>query len=575
VTLIGGYSGRLADGGERVRLQRPDAPPDDEPTFIPRLLEDETRYDDQAPWPAPAAGFGESLTRYTPAAWGHAATSWTAAAPTPGVMIPLASPLLVSRFTPTPSGFVAEFNEPFDASQLNLYDIEAGTLGPADVIVVGDTTGPVNGSLHLDGDSLTFIATGGLLASNNYTVTLRSAADALRAQTGELLDGDNDGSPGGDYQTTFVAAAPPAVVVSLPDFARGPGQDVKLPADGTGLPVLLIDGRSGGAGITSILLAITYDPTLLTITGAVRGPDAPLDTEVLADTDTSGRIVVTLNAPTTPVASGASHIVTLTATVPGGAGYGAAHVLDVFTVSVGGDGNPIAATADDGLHLVAYVGDATGNGAYSGLDAQRVARVDVGLDSGFRAYPKIDPTIVADVTGDGSLSGLDAQRIALQAADLNPREIPPMPQPLRLSRPRTIADGPRALSDARLTDEERTISLFGSITGCGSLNAQPGARLRVSPARVRMEAGAWGWALNERVALAARRVDTLAAVLHELGHVAGNGRAEWDMMEDSLPLGMPRGWDEEPTHGDPAECATLLSGHRLTSAAVDDFFAAT
>ena len=41
VPLVGGYSGQLLDEGEAVRLQRPDAPPLDEPTWIPRLLEDE------------------------------------------------------------------------------------------------------------------------------------------------------------------------------------------------------------------------------------------------------------------------------------------------------------------------------------------------------------------------------------------------------------------------------------------------------------------------------------------------------------------------------------------------------
>jgi hypothetical protein len=81
---------------------------------------------------------------------------------------------------------------------------------------------------------------------------------------------------------------------------------------------------------------------------------------------------------------------------------------------------------------VAYFGDVIGNGGYSGLDAQRVARVGVGLDSGFAAYPHIDPVVLADITGNGKLSGLDAQRIALVAAGADTPEIPPIPQPLRL-----------------------------------------------------------------------------------------------------------------------------------------------
>ena len=64
--------------------------------------------------------------------------------------------------------------------------------------------------------------------------------------------------------------------------------------------------------------------------------------------------------------------------------------------------------------------------------------VRVGLDDGLAAYPHIDPLIVADVTGNGSLSGLDAQRIAQEAVGLNPKEIPPLPQPLRLDRLPTV-----------------------------------------------------------------------------------------------------------------------------------------
>jgi hypothetical protein len=159
------------------------------------------------------------------------------------------------------------------------------------------------------------------------------------------------------------------------------------------------------------------------------------------------------------LASGVSHIVTLTATVPGGAEYGAAHVLDVSAVSVNAAGNPIAATADDALHLVAYLGDATGNGAYSGLDAQRVARASVGLDTGFAAYPLIDPVVISDVTGNGALSGLDAQRIAQEAVGLAPDEIPPLPQARRLDqspRVRIVGTSPVVVRSANETFRSRS-----------------------------------------------------------------------------------------------------------------------
>ena len=64
VQIVGGYKGRLDNGGERLELLRPGTPPLDEPDFVPGLLEDEVRYDDESPWPA-ADGTGESLTRTT------------------------------------------------------------------------------------------------------------------------------------------------------------------------------------------------------------------------------------------------------------------------------------------------------------------------------------------------------------------------------------------------------------------------------------------------------------------------------------------------------------------------------
>ncbi|MFT5523515.1 MAG: hypothetical protein ACI9HK_001462, partial [Pirellulaceae bacterium] len=84
VRLVGGFSGVLDNGGERVRLLRPDSPPADEPNFIPLLLEDEVRFDDVAPWPTEPDGTGMSLHRNGVAAWGNDAASWNAALPSPG-----------------------------------------------------------------------------------------------------------------------------------------------------------------------------------------------------------------------------------------------------------------------------------------------------------------------------------------------------------------------------------------------------------------------------------------------------------------------------------------------------------
>jgi len=88
VSILGGYSGQLDNGGEKVQLQRPDEPPADEQNFIPRLLEDEVRYyDDEPGWPTEPDGGGASLHRLGQDAWGNDSASWVAAVPTPGVTI--------------------------------------------------------------------------------------------------------------------------------------------------------------------------------------------------------------------------------------------------------------------------------------------------------------------------------------------------------------------------------------------------------------------------------------------------------------------------------------------------------
>ncbi|MBN2473708.1 MAG: lamin tail domain-containing protein [Pirellulales bacterium] len=88
VHLVGGYGGHLSNGGEEVRLLRPDEPPLEEPWFVPRLLEDAIRYDDDPPWPVEADGAGPSLSRTGPDAWGYDPSSWSSLPPTPGSVSP-------------------------------------------------------------------------------------------------------------------------------------------------------------------------------------------------------------------------------------------------------------------------------------------------------------------------------------------------------------------------------------------------------------------------------------------------------------------------------------------------------
>ena len=82
--LVGGFTNRLGNGGDRIELQRPGTPPPESPGTIPRLEEDQVLFDDLAPWPTTADAAGDSLHRTLTNGWGSDPTSWTAAVSTPG-----------------------------------------------------------------------------------------------------------------------------------------------------------------------------------------------------------------------------------------------------------------------------------------------------------------------------------------------------------------------------------------------------------------------------------------------------------------------------------------------------------
>lgn len=87
VPVIGPYGGKLSDMGETIELVMPDQPQGpDKPNagYVPYVPVETIRYVHIAPWPAGAAGTGQSLQRRQAAAYGNEPTNWLAAEPTPG-----------------------------------------------------------------------------------------------------------------------------------------------------------------------------------------------------------------------------------------------------------------------------------------------------------------------------------------------------------------------------------------------------------------------------------------------------------------------------------------------------------
>jgi hypothetical protein len=86
VLLLGPLSGKLGNTGERISLQKPDAPQRPgavDEGFVPYVVVEELNYHSTSPWPESAAGTGQSLQRISAIADDPA--SWKAANPTAGI----------------------------------------------------------------------------------------------------------------------------------------------------------------------------------------------------------------------------------------------------------------------------------------------------------------------------------------------------------------------------------------------------------------------------------------------------------------------------------------------------------
>ncbi len=177
VNLYGPWLGKLDNGGETVELWRPDEPPLGEPDFYPRLLEDEVKYFDTAPWPVEADNQGASLQRVSEIEWGNDSNNWIASTPTPGSV----------PFNPFPwhNSTTAE-------------DVSGdGTIAPNDVFLVArhivfEGAGPLsppstNNSpppyVDVNGDN--FVAATDVFLVANHIVSLRNSQQAISvAQAG-------------------------------------------------------------------------------------------------------------------------------------------------------------------------------------------------------------------------------------------------------------------------------------------------------------------------------------------------------------------------------------------------------
>jgi len=88
------YTGALNNGGESVKLWRPDTP---DTNGLPWILVDRVKYNDNSPWPESADGDGPSLERIAGKMYGNDPMNWSASAQSNGTPGAANSGVLVSK----------------------------------------------------------------------------------------------------------------------------------------------------------------------------------------------------------------------------------------------------------------------------------------------------------------------------------------------------------------------------------------------------------------------------------------------------------------------------------------------
>jgi hypothetical protein len=340
-------------------------------------------------------------------------------------VLDLAPALTVTSIIPTPTGFTAQFNKPINPSTLALY------FGSADVSLVGPTPGspPVRGSLVVDAtnSSMTFVKSGtgnqGLLSAGSYTLTLKGVS--ITDTGGGLLFG-NGTQPGSNYVASFSVSAPSGPVLSIPDFARGPdsADNINVPArSNTGIPITL----TAAVGVTDVTFNLNYNPALLNVTGTTNGPSGTFTLRSAV-----GGVASFVFQSSSPL-SGNLTLGQIVAQVPNSAAsvYKVKELLHLANIVV--NGGSISALGNDGVHVTAYLGDTSGDGDLSGLDASLISRVGIALDTGFAAYPLLDPAIIGDLSANGLVDGSDVTLLSRVLVGLPQPQVPLVPPGLSMT----------------------------------------------------------------------------------------------------------------------------------------------
>jgi hypothetical protein len=166
-----GYSGSLSNGGESIRLNKPGTPESD--GFVPAILVDRVKYDDEAPWPVgvnAADGTGRSLSRFISADYGNDVENWmpsgskdVTGSGTPG--------RLNDGFDITPPSVPTDFSSvAFTATRIDLsWEASSDKQSGVDFYTVFRTVGNGDKVEITQTSATTYIDTDDIVGNTDYT----------------------------------------------------------------------------------------------------------------------------------------------------------------------------------------------------------------------------------------------------------------------------------------------------------------------------------------------------------------------------------------------------------------------
>lgn len=151
--IFGPYGGNLANAGERLELQRPDAPAGAD---VPYILVEAVEYANTAPWPASADGLGLPLQRLAPREYGNDPANW---------IVPAAN-----NHAPVTFNYAAQIvqNQPLVLVTARLLGLASDPDGDPLMVLAADLHSTNGGSVVLVNGTLTYTPVADFVGNDQF-----------------------------------------------------------------------------------------------------------------------------------------------------------------------------------------------------------------------------------------------------------------------------------------------------------------------------------------------------------------------------------------------------------------------